>query len=205
MDSSPALHPVLAMGLEARPGKCPAAVDLAALHGEVHLAAAGIAGDDLQLETEDVAQHVGHHDAFGADAGAGNDQLACPQVLPGLHAGTARGHGDAGVGVDAADPVELDRIVLGVGGIAEQRLERNAALRCADMQAVLGRDIGDVVGHDQAAAARHVAHDHLRLTRQVAAEIFGEQPRVEVVAAAGRETDIDGDVLALVELRRRLG
>ena len=40
----------------------------------------------------------------------------------------------------------------------QQRLERNAALRRADMEPVLGGDVGDVIGHHEAAAAGHVLH-----------------------------------------------
>ena len=158
------------------------------------------------LEAEQVAQDVGHRDALGADAGAGDDQIvgAGLEILPGLHAGALVHHRHAGVGVGAADPVELHRVELRVRVIAQQWLERNAALRRADMQAVLVRDIGDVVGHHQAAAARHVAHDHLRIAGDVLADMTRNQPRIDVVAAAGGEADIERDGLVLVELRRAL-
>src|SRR5207244_13079937 len=56
-----------------------------------------------------------------------------------------------------------------------------------------------------AGGAWHVLHDDIRLTRNVPAEMAGDQARVLVVAAAGRIADHDRHCLAAVEaiLRQR--
>src|SRR5688500_18190301 len=86
-DEIAALDPFLVVRDETRPGHRAAAVSLTALHREVHLAAARVAGDDAIPEAEKIAQDVRDDDAFGADAGAADDDilLGGPQVLPDLH------------------------------------------------------------------------------------------------------------------------
>ncbi len=87
----------------------------------------------------------------------------------------------------------------------QQRLERNAALGRADVQAVLGGDDGDIIGHHEPAAAGHVAHDHLRIAGDVLADVLGDEAGVDVIAAAGGQADVEGDGLVLEEFGRALG
>src|SRR5665213_3221133 len=52
-----------------------------------------------------------------------------------------------------------------------------------------------------AAAARHVAWQNGGLARNMVAHVARDEPCIEIIAAAGRITDIEIDRLALVELR----
>jgi hypothetical protein len=94
-----------------------------------------------------------------------------------------------------------------VGGArlqAEQRLDHRAHEDRADHGAVLGRDIVDMGRQHVAGGARHVADDDGGVARKVLAQVPRNQARIEIVAAAGRRTDHDGDGFALVELRHRV-
>ena len=65
------------------------------------------------------------------------------------------------------------------------------------------RDAIDRVGADEMAGARHVLH-HEGRARQIFLHVLGDQPAVEVVAAARRGRDDVGDGLALEEVRAAL-
>jgi hypothetical protein len=52
-----------------------------------------------------------------------------------------------------------------------------------------------------AARARHVGHHHGGIAGDVFGHVPRQEPRVDVVAAAGRRADDHRDLLALVELR----
>ena len=99
----------------------------------------------------------------------------------------------------AADPGELPGVVFGLR-IAEERLQHGPAADDAERRAVPRRRIEEVHGRDQAAGARHVAHDNGGIAGKVLAEIAREQPRSRIVGAAGREADQNRDLLALVEV-----
>src|SRR5262249_31671864 len=51
----------------------------------------------------------------------------------------------------------------------------------------------------------HVAHDESRIAGNVAAHVSGNQPRRDVIAAAGSAADEEFDRLAVVEIRNGLG
>ena len=91
--------------------------------------------------------------------------------------------------------------VVGRLRIAEQRLQHDAAADDAERGAVLRRGVVEVDGRNEAAGARHIAHDHAGIAGEVLAEMAREQPRGRVIGAAGGEADDDGDLLALVEIR----
>src|SRR5262249_601206 len=81
------LEQSLAAAQEARPRPATASVDLVALHRQDDLGAAGIAGDDLERQIEQLAQHVGEDVAFGATAGGADPGRLGPHVLPGADTG----------------------------------------------------------------------------------------------------------------------
>ena len=101
-------QPVL-LALQARPRPAAAAVDLAALHGEVDVVAARIAGDELDLGAEHVAQDQREGVRIGADRAAAEAELALEHVVPGLDRRGLPGGADAGLAGDAAEPGELGR------------------------------------------------------------------------------------------------
>ena len=67
-------------------------------------------------------------------------------------------------------------------------------------RAVLGRDVVDVAERQERAGARLVLRHHGRIAGDVLADMAGEQPRIDVVAAGRRIADDELDLLALVEL-----
>src|SRR5262245_15461141 len=100
-------------------------------------------------------------------------------------------------------PVEGPRIELGIL-VADQRLDRDGAAGDGEDGAVARRGVGDIVGGDEPARARHVLHDEVRTAGEVAPHVAGERLRIEARAAAGREAHHDGDLLAAVEVRDRV-
>ncbi len=89
--------------------------------------------------------------------------------------------------------------------LAAQHLEHGGALIDAgNIGAVLRGCRINVVGRAHAAGSRHVLHDDVRVARDMIAHVAREQAGIEIIAAAGAETDHDVDRLALVEglLRR---
>src|SRR5206468_11454769 len=92
------------------------------------------------------------------------------------------------VAVPAQDLAERERI--------EEQAERGAVLR---------GDIGHVAGGLNARAAEHGLDHDLRIAGNVARERRREHAGIEVVAAAGREADIEADGFAAIEVGDRLG
>ena len=87
-------------------------------------------------------------------------------------------------GIDTADPIEL-------GGLeahalrSELFVERHGRRADADDGAVLRRDVEDLVDGEEAAGAGHVLRHDIRLSRNMPADMAGEQAPAGVVAAAG--------------------
>src|SRR4029077_9037448 len=101
-----------------------ATIDLTALDGEVHLAAAWIAGDEPHLGAEHVLQNACEVVRIRAGAFAGQGERLGQHVLPGLNRRRVPGRAQAGIAGDTADPGECATIELRV---SQQRLERRAA------------------------------------------------------------------------------
>src|SRR5438128_12508706 len=99
-----------------------------------------------------------------------------------LRLGGVPERGRADLGREAAEPVESRRREQGVL-VAEKWIERYAALDQADDEPILGSDVEQPVGRLQAAAARHVLYQDGRLAGNMAAQIGGEGPGVEIIAA----------------------
>ena len=98
----------------------------------------------------------------------------------------------------------LPRIEL--DALATHRLvERQVEVQREQYRAVAGAAIVGVIQHHHAARAGHVARDNVGVAGDVPAEVAGEQPGIDVIAAARRRADEDGHVLALVEVRDRIG
>ena len=84
---------------------------------------------------------------------------------------------------------------------------------CQNLQrqdgAVLWRGVVDIVRDLHAARAGHVLHDDIGMPGDMLAEMPGEDACRGVVPAAGAKADLQGNLLALVEIRdfvrRRLG
>src|SRR5690242_15051211 len=116
-------------------------------------------------------------------AAAAEHDAVLERVRHRLRPGSVKDRGRAGLGREAAEPVEPGRGKLRVL-VAEEWIERYAALDQADHQTILGRDVEQPVCRLQTAAPRHVLHQNCRLARNMTAEMGGKGPGVEVVAAA---------------------
>ena len=114
--------------------------------------------------------------------------------VPGQHQAHVRG--------EAADPVELQRLVLDAGDV-EQRLHREPAREHAERGAVLRRLVEDEVRRPQAAGAGHVLHDDVGIAGQVLAEMAREVARIDVVGRARRIADHHRDLLRVGGVQAR--
>ena len=197
------VEPALVRRQHARPRPAAASLHLAALHGHRDVVAAGIAGDDLELGAEHAVENAWELVGVGGLAGAADDQLLREHVFQLGDAAALPGDADADLVVGAADPGELVGLELRALG-PQQRIEGGAAADGGDGRAVLRADIVDPVGEPQAAGTFHVLRDDGRVARDVLAEVAGNDARIEIVGAADAVADIEIDVLALVEFRRRL-
>ena len=176
------------------------AFDLGALHSEHRFVGGRIAAHDLELGAEHSIEQRRNDLGEIARPGAGHRRLVALGILDRLH---LRGvpHDVNGVtGGEAADPDELGGIVLH-GGVLERLLDRERLADDAERSAVLRRHIGDVVGGAQRAGARHVLRYDRRIAGKMASEMACNQAAHQVVGAAGRVADIDGDSLANELLR----
>ena len=173
------------------------------LHGEHDVGGAGIAGNDLELGAGEGVQQP--RIAFGRRrrAGAAGDGFIFADVLdvlgfrgvPADHRFQHGGH--------AADIGEFGRLVLHARGL-ERLFQHHGLGHHRERGAVLGRDIVEIIRRPQAAGARHGLHHDERIARDVPPHVVREQARVEIVAAARREADIEVDGGALVEGFHRL-
>ena len=111
--------------------------------------------------------------------------------MPGQH---HRGH----VGVDGAEPVELEHIELHRRAVQE-RGERHTVFGEAELGAVVGSRAVEIGREPQSPAAGHVLH-HDGGAGQMLGEIARQHAGVRIVAAARAGPDQDGDGLALERL-----
>ena len=149
--------------------------DLAALHREVDVVAAGIAGDDLEFGAEhrvgDARELVG----VGRRAGAADHQLLLQQlssnlVMPEVCQLTHT--------LTSLFMLPIQRNLVGSNFAASMpSIGSNAGAASDDAErgAVLGRDVVEPVGEHQAAGARHVARNDRRIARDVLAHMAREQ------------------------------
>jgi hypothetical protein len=99
----------------------------------------------------------------------------------------------ARLGGRLADPGHLREVEFDAGQSDELVVDQTG-IEGADGEAVGARGI-DRVGAHQMSGAGKIAH-HERGAGQVALHVFGHQPAIEIIAAAGRGRDNVGDGLA---------
>src|SRR5207247_8308100 len=130
------LDPLRVVALDRGPRPATARLDLAALHRERDVVAAGVAGDELQLRAEDGVHRLREHVGIGAGPGAADEDGARVEVLEARDAGLAPRRAHAHLVVRAAEPAELRGLELRAFG-AEPLLDRDAAADGAEPRAVL--------------------------------------------------------------------
>ena len=84
----------------------------------------------------------------------------------------------------------------------EQRLRGDERVDRADDGAVPHRDIGEMIGEQERADARHVLDDDHRIAGNVLPNMFGNETAIGIVAAADGGADDQVDCLALVKILR---
>ena len=106
---------------------------------------------------------------------------------------------DPEVGRDDADPAVFAEIELHLVGLHDG-LGDQAGIEDGHGGAVLGRRHVEIAHRGQAAGARHVLDDDVGIAGDVADEMARQRSGIDVIAAARREADHDGEGLALVEI-----
>src|SRR4029453_5163104 len=110
---------------------------------------------------------------------------------------------DVDEGIEAPDPVELGGLEAHALG-AELLVERGGRCTDADHGAVLGRDVENRIHGKEAAGAGLVLRDNGGLSRDMLADMPGDEPSQGIVAAARRVADDEIDGLAGGKMLRRL-
>ena len=174
-------------------------IDLAALQRQPRRRARAIAGHVFVGD----AQHVEgdpHADVLrGVDAQAAADQAGrlddVGRLLhAGRHVGAHEVDGGAGLRRDELVGLEVDAEALGV-----ERIDEGGAGEVAGHGAVARRHLAHVLGADDAAGTVHVLDHDVGRAVDVAHQVFGEHPRLDVGRSAGGGVDQDGEPPALVE------
>ena len=188
-----------------------ARLHLAALGREEQRRAIGVAGDELVVEPDGVAQNDGHvvrGRAFGRAAHHQRRAAGLARVLDGLDRPVGARNQDVGVIGEArrrSEPRKLVRVEARVRVVAEHREQRHVAREMRDHGAVLGRQIVEVVDGAKAARARHVLHDRSWIARDETDDVARHQPRIDVEAPASAVADDHRKLFALVEVRDAVG
>ena len=169
-------EPLRPRRLPRRPGIRAAAADLAALHREVDVVAAGIAGDDLELGADELVERLGIVDRAAGDAGRADDQLALSSrpgwcVMPVVCQELITFGRVGGV----ADPEELAHVEFDAGAAESPDAPPCSAMIGMQHGAVLRRHVGEPVGDQHPTGARHVGGDDRRIARDVLADMARDQ------------------------------
>ena len=186
------------------PGIGAAPADLAALHRQVDVVAAAVAGDDLEPGARQRVHRLGIVDRRGRGAGRADDELALHHVLDRADAGGVPGvHHVRAVG-GVADPEEPAGVEFDLA--AAERLMGRHVLHDGMQHGTVARRLGgEPVRGLQPDRARHVARDDRGLPGDVPAHVTRNEPRAQVVVAARRGRDQHGERLAAIEVRHRIG
>ena len=166
-----------------------------AAHGGGHVfGRALVAGDELQLDAEQLGRDHGH--AIGGAVGSGGGELDRPRRRERLQVGDRLDrriprHREA-IGV-AAEPGEPGELVEIIAAAARLQDEQAGDVQDADGVAVRPRAI-ELVHALGAAAGRHVERDHVDLVRQVFLHRRRDRAHIGVEAAADLVRDDEGDV-----------
>ena len=186
------LLPLIQCGRQARPGHA-AAFELAALDGDECFRAAGVTGDRLDVDIEELAQDPLLR--VGGRAGIGAAQYGFSAAAAGRRSSwqctVCRTQQTARSSRDAADPFELAEIDRDPAG-RQQRVGDLGVVEHVDDRAVLRRVSLEMLDRAQAAGARHVDHDDSWSAGDVTSDMARNQPRVDVVAAAGANSRPQG-------------
>ena len=100
--------------------------------------------------------------------------------------------------------VQMDGTGLPMVAKDDQCDQRQVARDDAELGAIRRRAIIDVVRQYQAAGARHVLRDELRMAGNVLAHVAGKQPAHDVETAARTIADVESNDLAAIKLRNRI-
>ena len=162
-------------------------LDFAALDSELNLGRAAVAGDDLEAGSRIGVQRARIEGRRRRRLAGADHNLALACILERRDAGFRQRHSDVDHRGEAAEIVKLCRVDPQL--LIDQRGHRQLLGDAAEVRAVLRRDLVQIFDRLEAAGSRHVHRDDGRVAGDVAAEKFGGEPAVEVVAAAGAVAD----------------
>ena len=197
------VHPVGMGGDDRRPRPAASPFHFAALHGENDVVAARITGNDLELRAKHAIQNARELNGVVAWAGAADDHLCGLDVFDLGDFRSAPRHAHANFVAGAAYPAEIRCLELS-SRKPEQRVERYAATKRSEYAAVSRRGFGQPICQAQAAGPFHVLWDDGRVARNVLCDMPRQYPGVQIVAAPDAVSDVELDVLALIEVGRGL-
>ena len=192
---------------ETQVGRCATAQPLhfVLFDGERDLAGSGITADQANLAACHVIEHCRKVARRGAWMTGADDQLACQQILERFQRRVGASNADIMIDGRRSEMHEFRRVVPEPLRIAEQRvkqrIEHGAVLQRANHRAVPRRDIEQMRGRRVAAGARHVRYHHRGIAGDMLGHMPRQEPRVNIVAAAGGRADEHCDLLTLVKLR----
>src|SRR6185312_11244437 len=194
------LEPIRVRQLEAGPGPADAALDLAALHREILGTVAGIAANLLELGCEKPVQRPRSHAALRALHR--HDHRPRADLLPARYSGRVPNRGNTDLGVETADPIEVQRRLEGGLRVlaVEQRLRGEAAVDDAPGGAIPFGDVIKIVHREHAPGTGHVARHDARMSGYESHDMLRHEPGIEVVAGPGFIADIQIDRLAREEV-----
>jgi len=146
-----------------------------------------ITGDDGRLDAQRVFEQPGKIVSRGAGAGAAafGRLLGVAQIVNRFKRRVGAYEVDDVVCLRRADPSKLGPIEFGFRA-GDELFEIKRGIESADCQAIRLDQTVDKIRRDHAAGARHILHDHRRMTGNMSADMLRHEARPQIVAAAGR-------------------
>jgi hypothetical protein len=156
---------------------------LAPLHRQRDGGRRRIAGDKLELCSEDIVQERRHR--FGVvRPAAADDQLLLLQIFKRFDGGRVPGDADRHFARETAQPVEFSGFELRPR-LAHDLDEGHQALHLRHYSAVFRRGVIEKVCRNDTAGAGHVLHDDGGITGNELAEMARKQAGIAVIPASG--------------------
>src|SRR5260370_42214832 len=147
-------------------------VQLATVHGQIYIAAAGIAWHNLELGAEQIVRYLRIEHGGRTRPRRANRQCLLLGVIDGRDAGRSRYEHDVVNHHEIANPVEFACVELNAG-LAERLVGRRRLAETRDHGAVLWGDRVEPVRRAPTAGARHV----LRHDRGIAGDVLADESR----------------------------
>ena len=177
-------------------------IHLASFHRQHDVARAPVAAYNPELRAGIGRKRSREQHRGGAAAGGADSILSLTNILERFDAGCRERGADIDIGHHAADIRHARKIEPGIG--IRHAVERQRLREAAEHGAVPGRDVLEISCGREAPRSRHVLGDDDRVAGQMPRQKLGDQPAVDVVAAARPVSDDHPQRLAAIKIRGRL-